>query len=92
MESYSLLHWIARLYARIATGNGRRAGPTVVASACATRNRAPVIICATRADVRLVRLLVNAAAMWVATQVVPGVSYGGGVWPMWGLAQPPRDR
>ena len=29
----------------------------------------------------VVRLLVNAAALWVATQVVPGVSYRGGVGP-----------
>ena len=29
----------------------------------------------------VVRLLVNAAALWVATQVVPGVSYRGGVAP-----------
>jgi len=29
----------------------------------------------------VVRLLVNAAALWVATRVVPGVSYHGGVGP-----------
>ena len=29
----------------------------------------------------VVRLLVNAAALWVATRVVPGVSYHGGVAP-----------
>jgi len=29
----------------------------------------------------VVRLLVNAAALWVATQVVPGVSYHGGIAP-----------
>lgn len=29
----------------------------------------------------VVRLLVNAAALWVATQVVPGVGYRGGVLP-----------
>lgn len=29
----------------------------------------------------LIRLLVNAAALWVATQIVPGVSYEGGVLP-----------
>jgi putative membrane protein len=29
----------------------------------------------------LLRLIVNAAALWVATQVVPGVSYEGGVLP-----------
>jgi putative membrane protein len=30
----------------------------------------------------LVRLLVNAAALWVATRIVPGVTYSGGVLPM----------
>jgi putative membrane protein len=34
----------------------------------------------------LVRLLVNAAALWVATQVVPGVTYHGGALPMLGVA------
>lgn len=34
----------------------------------------------------LVRLLVNAAALWVATQVVPGVSYEGGWLPFLGVA------
>jgi putative membrane protein len=34
----------------------------------------------------LVRLLVNAAALWVATQVVSGVTYNGGVLPMLGVA------
>ena len=34
----------------------------------------------------LVRLLVTAAALWVATRVVPGVSYGGGVLPFLGVA------
>ena len=34
----------------------------------------------------LIRLLVNAAALWVATQVVPGVSYAGGPLPMLGVA------
>jgi putative membrane protein len=34
----------------------------------------------------LVRLLVNAAALWVATQVVPGVTYDGGALPMLGVA------
>ncbi len=34
----------------------------------------------------LIRLLVNAAALWVATQVVPGVSYAGGPVPMLGEA------
>jgi putative membrane protein len=34
----------------------------------------------------LVRLLVNAAALWVATQIVPGVTYAGGVWPFLGVA------
>jgi putative membrane protein len=34
----------------------------------------------------LVRLLVNAAALWVATRVVPGVSYDGGVLPLVGVA------
>jgi putative membrane protein len=34
----------------------------------------------------LIRLLVNAAALWVATQLVPGVSYAGGPLPMFGVA------
>ena len=34
----------------------------------------------------IVRLLVNAAALWVATRVVPGVSYTGGWLPMLGVA------
>ena len=34
----------------------------------------------------LIRLLVNAAALWVATQVVPGVTYAGGPLPMLGVA------
>jgi putative membrane protein len=34
----------------------------------------------------LVRLVVNAAALWVATRVVPGVSYTGGVLPFLGVA------
>ena len=34
----------------------------------------------------LVRLLVNAAALWVATRVVPGVTYAGGMLPMLGVA------
>ena len=34
----------------------------------------------------LVRLLVNAAALWVATRIVPGVSYSGGVVPLLGVA------
>ncbi len=34
----------------------------------------------------LVRLLVNAAALWVATQLVPGVSYTGGALPILGVA------
>jgi putative membrane protein len=34
----------------------------------------------------LIRLLVNAAALWVATQVVPGVTYDGGPLPMFGVA------
>ena len=33
-----------------------------------------------------IRLLVNAAALWVATQLVPGVSYAGGPLPMLGVA------
>jgi putative membrane protein len=32
------------------------------------------------------RLLVNAAALWVATRLVPGVSYSGGVLPMLAVA------
>lgn len=34
----------------------------------------------------LVRLLVNAAALWVATRLVPGVSYSGGAVPFLGVA------
>jgi putative membrane protein len=34
----------------------------------------------------LIRLLVNAAALWVATRVVPGVSFGGGALPFLGVA------
>ena len=34
----------------------------------------------------LIRLLVNAAALWAATQVVPGVSYGGGAGPVLAVA------
>ena len=34
----------------------------------------------------LIRLLVNAAALWVATLVVPGVTYDGGALPMLGVA------
>jgi len=32
------------------------------------------------------RLLINAAALWVATQIVPGVSYDGGLAPFLGVA------
>jgi putative membrane protein len=34
----------------------------------------------------LIRLLVNAAALWVATRLVPGVSYAGGTLPLLGVA------
>jgi putative membrane protein len=34
----------------------------------------------------LVRLLVNAIALWVATRIVPGVSYSGDVLPFLGVA------
>ena len=34
----------------------------------------------------LIRWLVNAAALWVATQIVPGVSYSGGALPLLGVA------
>jgi len=34
----------------------------------------------------LIRLLVNAAALWVATRLVPGVSYSGGWLPFLGVA------
>lgn len=34
----------------------------------------------------LVRLLVNAVALWVATRLVPGVSYDGGALPLLGVA------
>jgi putative membrane protein len=33
-----------------------------------------------------IRLLVNAAALWVATQIVPGVSLSGGALPLLGVA------
>jgi putative membrane protein len=34
----------------------------------------------------LARLIVNALALWVATQLVPGVAYSGGVVPFLGVA------
>ncbi len=34
----------------------------------------------------LIRLLVNAAALWVATAIVPGVAYTGGTLPFLGVA------
>ena len=34
----------------------------------------------------IVRLLINAAALWIATRVVPGVSYEGGWVPFFGVA------
>jgi putative membrane protein len=34
----------------------------------------------------LIRLLVNAAALWVATRIVPGVGYSGGALPLLGVA------
>lgn len=34
----------------------------------------------------IVRLLVNAAALWVATRIVPGVSYDGGLFPLLAVA------
>jgi len=34
----------------------------------------------------LIRLIVNAAALWVATQLVPGVTYTGGGLPFFGVA------
>jgi len=34
----------------------------------------------------LIRLIVNAAALWVATRLVPGVSYEGGALPLLGVA------
>ena len=34
----------------------------------------------------LIRLLVNAAALWVAARLVPGVSYAGGALPFLGVA------
>ena len=34
----------------------------------------------------LIRLLVNAAALWVATRLVPGVSFDGGALPFFGVA------
>ena len=34
----------------------------------------------------VIRLLVNAAALWVATAIVPGVTYNGGMLPLLGVA------
>jgi putative membrane protein len=34
----------------------------------------------------LIRLLVNAAALWVATRIVPGVTYAGGALPLLAVA------
>jgi putative membrane protein len=34
----------------------------------------------------VIRLLVNAAALWVATAIVPGVTYSGGALPLFGVA------
>src|SRR5262245_57303254 len=34
----------------------------------------------------IVRLLINAAALWVATRLVPGVTYAGGWIPFFGVA------
>jgi putative membrane protein len=34
----------------------------------------------------IIRLLINAAALWVATQIVPGVTYDGGVLAFLGVA------
>jgi putative membrane protein len=34
----------------------------------------------------IVRLIVNAAALWVATRLVPGVTYTGGWLPLFGVA------
>ena len=34
----------------------------------------------------LLRLLINAAALWVAVQIVPGISYRGGWLPFFGVA------
>ena len=34
----------------------------------------------------LVRLLINAAALWIATRVVPGVTFSGGWIPFFGVA------
>ena len=34
----------------------------------------------------LIRLLVNAAALWVATRLVPGVTFDGGALPFLGVA------
>jgi putative membrane protein len=34
----------------------------------------------------LIRLLVNAAALWVATRIVPGVTYSGGTLPLLAVA------
>ncbi len=33
-----------------------------------------------------IRLLINAAALWVATEVVPGITYSGGLVPFLGVA------
>jgi putative membrane protein len=34
----------------------------------------------------IIRLLVNAAALWVATRIVPGVTFDGGLMPFLGVA------
>jgi putative membrane protein len=34
----------------------------------------------------LIRLIINAAALWVATRIVPGVTYAGGWVPLLGVA------
>jgi putative membrane protein len=34
----------------------------------------------------VIRLLINAAALWVATRIVPGVTYSGGWIPFFGVA------
>ena len=33
-----------------------------------------------------IRLLINAAALWVATEIVPGISFSGGALPLLGVA------
>jgi putative membrane protein len=46
--------------------------------AAVARNREATVAAASMSKSFIVRLLINAAALWVATRVVPGVAYSGG--------------